>query len=236
LQKAIEAKPDILVFQHGVNDQSTLSSIGDFAWSYRQLVREAKAALPNTTIVCLTITPTRRGGENAQFHDISNTIIQEIAAKEGVLLAQVNQALDGRLDLFPDGLHPNDSGHRIMGETVAKTILANRPIPAGKFDFVMRRKGEHRIMGYKIIISENTAKKGITCFYGVDKDGFEYSAYGDVTVIYPQLIFPKPVSCKLEGLDAAFSCTYDKYHRRIVVKLPATGGKLVKVVIVPESK
>lgn len=236
LRYIIATKPDIVVLQHGVNDQTAHSSIGDFGWSYRQFVREAKAALPDTAFFCLTITPTNRKGEMAQFHDITNTIIQEVAAKEGISVVQINQALDGRLDLFPDGLHPNDAGHRIMAETLAKAIRENRRQEPGKFDFVMRRAGHYRIMGYIITVSEAAAKAGMSCFYGISKDEFCYSSYGPVTLDSPFRLYLEPVKCQSASDIAVPAGTWNEYRRALTVKLPATGGKVVKVKIVPAGK
>ena len=236
LRYIIAVKPDIVVLQHGVNDQTAHSSIGDFGWSYRQFVREAKAALPDTTFVCLTITPTNRRGEMVQFHDITNTIIQEVAAKEGILVAQINQALDGRLDLFPDGLHPNDGGHRIMAETLVKTLKENRLQSPEKFDFIMRRAGHYRIMGYIISISETAAKGGMTCFYGISKDEFCYSSCGQVTLESPFRLYLEPVRCQSDSNIAVPPGVWNEYRRALTVKLPSTGGKLVKVKIVPAKK
>lgn len=233
LRYILTVKPDIVVLQHGVNDQTAHSSIGDFGWSYRQFVREAKAALPETTFVCLTITPTKRRGEMAQFHDITNTIIQEVAAKEGILAAPINLALDGRLDLFPDGLHPNDAGHKIMAETLVKTLKENRPQSPEKFDFFMRRAGHHRIMGYVLSISDAAAKAGMTCFYGISRDEFAYSSFGPVTFDSPFRLYLEPVKCQSEDGIAIPAGTWNNYRRALTVKLPSTGGKIVKVKIVP---
>jgi len=226
LQHVIAAKPDIVVMQHGVNDQTAHSSIGDFAWSYRQFVREAKAALPDTIFVCMTITPTRRGGEMALFHDTSNTVIQEVAAKEGMILVPIHQKMDGKLNLFPDGLHPNDEGHRMIAENLVAAIKENHPQSAGCFDFSMRRNGTFRIMGYVFFIPEATAEKGITSFYSISKEGFTYSSYGDVTVSSPFCIYPKEIKCF--GTENALF-RYDKYHRSYSVKLPSTNGKKVTI-------
>lgn len=226
LKSVIAAKPDIVVMQHGVNDQTTHSSIGEFAWSYRQFVREAKAALPDTRFIILTITPTRRGGELARFHDESNTIIQEIAAREKIMLAPVHWKLDGKLELFPDGLHPNDAGHRIIAETLVETILKNQPMSPEKFNFIMRRAGTYRLMEYVFFIPEKSAKAGISCFYDISKEGFTYSSFGDITVSSPFRIYPREINCF--GVEnAAFQ--YNKYHNSYSVKLPSTGGKPVKV-------
>ena len=233
LQALIDAKPDIAVIQHGVNDQTTHSSIGDFGWSYRQFIREAKAALPDTTFVVLTITPTNRRGELALFHDITNTIIQEIAAREGLLLAQINLALDQKIDLFPDGVHPNPAGHRIMAETVAATIRENRPQSPEKFDFIMRRAGHHRIMSYVISISEATAQAGISCFYGISRDGFTYSSYGPVTFESPFRHYLEPAKFQGEDDFPVPQGKWDDYLCNLTVKLPSTGGRKVRVKIIP---
>ena len=162
----------------------------------------------------------------AQFHDLSNAIIQEIAAKEGMILVPVHRVLDGKMELFPDGLHPNDQGHKLIAETVAAAIRENHPQNKEKFDFGVRRSGTFRIMEYVFYIPPKTAEAGFTGFYEISKEGFTYSSYGDVTVSSPFRIYPKEISC-IGAENAVFK--YSKYHHSYSVKLPATGGKKVKV-------
>ena len=162
---------------------------------------------------------------------------QELVRVEtGILVAQINQALDGRLDLFPDGLHPNDGGHRIMAETLVKTLKENRLQSPEKFDFIMRRAGHYRIMGYIISISETAAKGGMTCFYGISKDEFCYSSCGQVTLESPFRLYLEPVRCQSDSDIAIPAGVWNEYRRALTVKLPSTGGKLVKVKIVPAKK
>lgn len=202
LKEVIAARPEIVVFQIGTNDQTAHSSISDFALSYRMLIREAKAALPGSAIFCITVPPNDRKGEKAAFHDISNTIIQEVAAQEGVSIIPIHTLMDDKLqnDFDADGLHPNNYGHRNIAIIVADAIRAKRVQSSDKFDFSMRRAGKYRIMGYEIFIPENSAKDGVTCFEGISKDGFEYSSFGEVLVTSPYHAYNKPVDFTYNGV------------------------------------
>ncbi|MGI9430147.1 MAG: SGNH/GDSL hydrolase family protein [Bythopirellula sp.] len=115
LAQAIEQAPDVLVIQHGTNDNALGHSLGRFLWTYRETVREIKKNLPNTRIVCSTICPSWKTlSATDEWVNQANAGIQEIAALENTLLAQNYLKLRHRRELLPDGIHPNDEGARVV--------------------------------------------------------------------------------------------------------------------------
>jgi acyl-CoA thioesterase I len=49
-------------------------------------------------------------------------MIQRVAADRRVAVIDLYAALRGRATLFPDGIHPNAEGARLIAETVARAI------------------------------------------------------------------------------------------------------------------
>ena len=232
LQDVLNIKPDILVLQHGGNDNSLGFSVAEFAAALRSFIREVKVALPQTRIVCLTSGPSFHGGsERVKWLNEANTAIQEIAACENTLLAQTNLALRNRQELFPDNIHPNDEGHRIMAETLVKTIQENRIMRKDAFDFVVQQPGTYRICGYVFQISkENIADDQYTCFYNIGKTGWSYSSFSNVKVTSPYMIYFSPMKGVLEnGKELPF--IYQAYYKNGIWQLPGTQGKLLKTTI-----
>ena len=157
--------------------------------------------------------------------------IQEIAALENTLVAQSNMALHNRMELFPDGVHPNDDGHRIMAEALVKAIQENRVQSRNNFDFTAQRAGAYRLCGYTFIISQEAAAKGnYTVFSNVTSNGWSYTSDGPVKVgTTPLTYMAKPI-CTLDNGKQA-TCQYRPYFKDAQWQLPGTGGKAVKAQI-----
>ncbi|MBE6366585.1 MAG: SGNH/GDSL hydrolase family protein [Lentisphaerae bacterium] len=236
LKNVLKVKPDILVIQHGVNDNGVGCSLPEFSMAYRRFVQEVKAKLPQTAIVCMTACPSKYEDPGYDIWlNSANVAIQEIAACEETMLAQVNLALRNRLELFPDCYHPNDEGCRIIAETLVATIRENRRLSRNNFDFVAQRPGTYRLCGYIFQIPEATAaNNSYTCFYNVGKKGWSYSSNGPVKVTSPYKYYFSPMKCELEnGAKAQF--TYRKYFKNGIWQLPGTGNKLIKATLTAEK-
>ena len=231
LPQAIAAKPDIVVVQHAVNDNAIGCSLGEFGYSYRTFIKEVKAKLPKALIVCMTGCPSqKRSAASDRMMDQINAIIQEIAARENTLLVQINQAINFRPELFKDNYHPNDAGHKVMAETLVKTLQENRVMTSDNFDFVVKNPGEYRICGWVLHIPPQAAKGGYTSFRNVGKKSWSYSAPATVTLISPLRYYYKKQQAEITGgLTAQFG--YHAYQKKGSWKLPATGGKMVDVTV-----
>jgi lysophospholipase L1-like esterase len=237
LKKAIEAKPDIFVIQHGTNDNAVGASIGEFLWSYRQTVRAIKKNLPKTKIVCMTICPSW-GVTNAttEWLNQANIGIQEIAASENTLLAHTNFKLQNRCDLFPDGIHPNDEGHQIMAESVIEALQTDNVKSKGKFDFICHNIGQQRICGYVFDLKSegSSPKEGWIYFRDVQKDGFTYISDFPVQITTPFKLYDKVFIAKATSKDAdkvEIKGHWDHYRGCGIFSLPQTNSKEIIVKI-----
>lgn len=231
LRQALENKPDILVIQHGTNDNAVGSSAGEFLWSYRQAVRAIKEKLPRTKIVCMTICPSWGVAQATDaWLNQANAGIQEIAAAEQTLLAHTNFKLRHRRDLFPDGIHPNDEGHRIMAESVLEALQANAVQSRDNFDFVCMGPGQYRICGYVFEVKPDNpqAAAGWVCFRGVDKNGFTYRSDYPVEMASAFLRYNRDFTLTLtseKGPVAEGNGHRDNYTGQGMFSLPPTGEK-----------
>lgn len=231
LKDVFREKPDILVMQHGVNDNGVRCSLPEYVWSYREFIRAVKKALPKTKIVCMTITPAWRSPANELYLAMASTAVQEIAARENCVIVQINQALDGKREHFPDRLHPNNDGHRIMAETLTDAIRKDRVRRYDCFDFSIRKAGTYHICNWMFEISAAAEKGGYTVFQDMGPKGFTYSSYAPVKVVSPMNYYSTSVVCKAEHLKQQPKAVWHKYTKTAYLTLPATGGKSVRVTI-----
>jgi len=150
LARVIDLAPDVVVLEHGSNDNAFGHSLGEFLWAYRDSVRTLERSLPGTRIVCMTIPPRWDSlAADDDWLNRANVGIQEIAALERTLLAQSYAKLRNRRELFPDGIHPNDEGHRLLAESAAEALAGERQSPE-RFDLAFAGQGRHRVAGYTI--------------------------------------------------------------------------------------
>lgn len=237
LEKALALKPDIFVIQHGTNDNAVGASIGEFLWSYRQTVRAVKEKLPQTKIVCMTICPSW-GITNAteEWLNQANVGIQEIAALENTLLAHTNFKLHNRRDLFPDGIHPNDEGHRIMAESVINALQEDKVKSKDTFDFICQGTGQYRICGtvFDIKTGDSDRKDGWVCFRNMQKGGFTYLSDYPIEITTPFLWYDKDLVINTIPKDSAngnLQGRRDPYRGCGNFSLPPTVGREVIVEI-----
>lgn len=177
LPHAVSLKPKCFVIQHGVNDNAVGVSLGEFLWSYRETVRTVRKALPNTVIVCMTVCPSwGHYNSDPSWVNLANIGIQEIAALEHTLVAQLALILRNRQELFPDSIHPNDEGHRLMAKTVLECLRNNRVQSLETFDCVVNGPGTYRICRHIISAGPDPAagNNGWIEIRGLSPNGFDY--------------------------------------------------------------
>lgn len=118
-------------FGHGDSKMGNLDSddIYTFCGGLNNLINQLKTDFPAAKIIFLT--PLRREDENNINHDgkvledYVNTII-EITKKHNlpvIDLFRSNMFEPTDATYFVDGLHPNDNGHAVMADYIAKELL-----------------------------------------------------------------------------------------------------------------
>lgn len=110
-----------------VNDPANPNDLDTAATALTSMVQQAKAS--GATVVLATLPPQRPGwllltgrpAKSPDLIDALNARIRQIAADQGVALADVSAAFNGDLSLIgADGLHPTQAGY----DRIADTFLA----------------------------------------------------------------------------------------------------------------
>ncbi len=59
------------------------------------------------------------------IHDQIVPIIQQVAAEKGIPVIDVDAPTTGHAELFPDGVHPNDAGYKLLAQVMHDGLLAS---------------------------------------------------------------------------------------------------------------
>lgn len=135
----IQADPDIITILLGTNDSKPLNWVyrDEFVSDYIALI-DLYRQLPSRPAIfpCLP-PPALELPSDIRGSIIGNEIIPRIleAARQRNLpvIDLHTPFLDTLTSLFPDGIHPNDEGHRIMANRIRDAIISGkalRPLPA----------------------------------------------------------------------------------------------------------
>jgi lysophospholipase L1-like esterase len=133
----LQEKPNYVIILAGVNDVCQGMPLQSIKTNLLAMYQKAIAA--QITPVAATVLPynTASTGESKAIRDL-NGWIEETASRLGALFCDTNWAArdshdPDRLLSSPDGLHPDVSGYRKMGEALAETI--DRSINQERKDF-----------------------------------------------------------------------------------------------------
>lgn len=133
--EALAYAPDIVVIMLGTNDSkhpgdgsldadhaiNNWQYKADYVADYKDLIAEFRRANPKVKIyVCLPTPcfPGRWGINGRTIHDEIIPLVRQVASETKASVIDLNAALAGKKDLFPDTVHPNAAGARLMAEAV----------------------------------------------------------------------------------------------------------------------
>ena len=139
--QALAFRPDFVVVDFGANDSKhpndgSLDSQNavnnwqyktNFARDYGQLIAAFRRANPRANIfICLPTPdyPGRWGISDKTIHVEMIPMIRRIARQSHVGLIDLYRALSGRKELFPDTVHPNAAGAKLMAAAIYRAIRA----------------------------------------------------------------------------------------------------------------
>lgn len=126
-QDALAFNPDIVVIKLGTNDSKS------FNWKYKadftkdlQTMVDAFKALPSQPKIYLCY-PSKayQTGDNINDDIISKEIIpmiKKVAKKNNLSVIDLHTAMDGMPELFPDKIHPNEAGAKVMAKAVYQSL------------------------------------------------------------------------------------------------------------------
>lgn len=126
-QEAKDFQPDIVVIKLGTNDTKPQNwkYAADFVKDYQIFIDGFQALDSKPTVYLCYPVPAfevKWGIDNAIITKEVIPKINEIATSKELKIIDLYQALNGKSELFPDAIHPNEAGAKIIAETVASVI------------------------------------------------------------------------------------------------------------------
>ncbi|MDN5201300.1 GDSL-type esterase/lipase family protein [Fulvivirgaceae bacterium BMA10] len=126
-EEAQSFEPDIVIIKLGTNDAKphNWELRDNFLKDYESMINVFKNLPSKPKIwVCLPA-PVFSDESNIRDFVILNGIgpsIREVAGEYNIPVIDFYRIFEGKGDLFPDTIHPNKAGAKIMAETIAKAI------------------------------------------------------------------------------------------------------------------
>ncbi len=124
LRLAKQFAPNIVVINLGTNDgdpRNWPASKNSFVPEYKDLIRTFRALPSNPKVfVCLTVPNFEK--RQPIIDSAVIPLLKQISREANAPYVDLYSPLAGKVELFPDQLHPNDEGARIMAEIVAEAI------------------------------------------------------------------------------------------------------------------
>ncbi len=139
---ALTSEPDVVVIQLGGNDtaRATISQIEqNYISDYLALI-DAFAQLPSQPRIIVCKPPPVFGGSygsNATLKNVINPLIEHLPTYREVEIIDMHTPMEDFGRLFPDYLHPNAEGARMLAEIVASVILGFRFSPDFNQDYAI---------------------------------------------------------------------------------------------------
>lgn len=141
---ALEFKADIVVIDFGANDSKhpgdgSLDATNavnnwqfktDFIGDYKEMIAAFRQANPAAKIYLCYPTPDfpgRWGINDRTVRDEMIPMIRTVAGETGAGVIDLRSVLAGRSDLFPDTVHPNPKGAKLMAAEIYRTLMGQLP-------------------------------------------------------------------------------------------------------------
>lgn len=128
-QDALAFVPDIVVIKLGTNDSKAMNwdtKKANFTPSAKSLVESFQKANPKAKIyLCLPVPVIGVGNFGIRNEIVQPEIIpliKQLATEMKLPVIDLYAALDGKPELFPDRVHPNDDGATIIAKTVFEAL------------------------------------------------------------------------------------------------------------------
>ena len=131
--QALDFKPDWVVIHLGLNDTDPRNWPDwkeEFIPNYRALIDSFRTVNPEARILVCKMTPIfdrhpRFQSGTRDWHAQIQKAIEQVAQGAGAQLIDLFTPLHSRPDLFPDALHPNPEGAKILAKTVYSALTGN---------------------------------------------------------------------------------------------------------------
>jgi lysophospholipase L1-like esterase len=141
--RALAEKPDVVVISLGTNDSkrptaSVTNAVNnwqykaEFAADYKEMIAAFQATNPAVKVyVCIPVPayPGRWGINDTTIREEISPLIREVAHDTGATVIDLYTPLSGKRELFPDTVHPNVAGARLVAAAVYRA-LTGKAAPA----------------------------------------------------------------------------------------------------------
>ena len=141
---ALAFRADIVVIDFGANDSKhpgdgSLDATNavnnwqhkvDFIGDYKEMIAAFRNANPAAKIFICDPTPDfpgRWGINDKTIRDELMPMIRIVAEETGASVIDLHAALAGKADLFPDTVHPNDEGAKLMAAEIFRALTGKSP-------------------------------------------------------------------------------------------------------------
>ncbi|QOD43399.1 SGNH/GDSL hydrolase family protein [Clavibacter zhangzhiyongii] len=121
IPEAVAADPDVVIVSGGRNDRDVDAALLE---QVEATYADLRSALPDARIVATSPLWDDDPTVPADFDRLGDTI-RAAAERAGGVYLDIGQPLLGHPELLsPDGVHPNDAGHRAIGESIDAALPA----------------------------------------------------------------------------------------------------------------
>jgi lysophospholipase L1-like esterase len=126
-QPAKDYAPNVVIIKLGTNDSkgANWNKKSDFVQDYVSLIQEFKGLKSKPKIwICKPVPafPGKFGISGKVVEEEIVPMIDEVAKQASVPVIDLFTALSGKKEMFPDTVHPDAAGHKIMADTVYAAI------------------------------------------------------------------------------------------------------------------
>ena len=126
-QDALAFNPNIVVIKLGTNDSKSFNwkYKADFTKDLQTMVDAFKALSAQPKIYLCYPSKAYQTGDNINDDIISKEIIpmiKKVAKKNNLAVIDLHTAMDGMPELFPDKIHPNEAGAKVMAKAVYQSL------------------------------------------------------------------------------------------------------------------
>lgn len=126
-QQALAFNPHIVIIKLGTNDSKSFNRVhkADFAKDTQTMIDAFKALPSQPKIYLCYPSKAYMAGESINDDIISKEIIpaiKKVAKKNKLSVIDLHSAMDGMPELFPDQIHPNEEGAKVLAKTVYEAI------------------------------------------------------------------------------------------------------------------
>ncbi len=130
-QEAKDFQPDIVIIKLGTNDTKSQNwaFANEFVKDYQVFIDVFQALDSKPMVYLCYPVPAfeiRWGIDNKVITEEVMPKIKKVANSKELKIIDLYAALEGKKEFFPDGIHPNEAGAKVIAETVAQQILKKK--------------------------------------------------------------------------------------------------------------